>query len=503
MREAPRVTLEANYDRYRSLDEREVHVYLSVAAGTAPGSPAGPAGDPPGPPGDVGFAEVVLLDQSGSMSVPRTKLQRAKEASCAAIDTLREGTRFAVVAGTHEASMVYPRESFLAPANAVTRAEAKQAVNRIAPGAQGTVIGAWLDKARELLEPHRDLICHVLLLTDGRNEHQGRSARSMEAVLADCRSVFTCDARGIGADWDPAELRRIAEELRGTADAVPDLADLAPDFRALVRTAMGRTLPDLALRVRCAPGVSVSVLEQAYPAVADLLGHRRPLAGAAVTDYPTGPWSSEARRFVATFTVSGERRAGADAETLASVEVVVGAIGTERATPVSPVEVVTARWLDQSAPETVIGADRHRHEQEKELYALRWRGGALLRQGDSRGACAAWGRAVALATELRNEDALRRLGKVVRIEDAARGLVSLLPDTDPDYVLQAMMGTVTSSSYGPSRSPAPRADPPPGRPSVPGPACPKCRRVSVAGARYCENLACDHEFIGGAPAVGE
>ncbi|MFE2171952.1 VWA domain-containing protein [Kitasatospora sp. NPDC059462] len=495
MSRVPRVTLDANYDRYRSLDEREVHVYLSVAADT-------PADRRVGPPGDARFAEVILLDQSGSMSEPRTKLQRAKEASCAAIETLREGTLFAVVAGTHRATMVYPRDSFLAPANAGTRAEAKQAVNRIAPGAQGTVIGAWLDKARELLEPHRELIRHVLLLTDGRNEHQDRSARSMDAVLADCRSVFTCDARGIGADWEPAELRRIAEELRGTADAVPDLADLAPDFRALIRTAMGRTLSELALRVRCAPGVSVSVLEQAYPALADLVGHRLPLAGTAAADYPTGPWSSEARRFVATFTVTGGRRVGADAETLASLEVVTGAIGTALATPVSSVEVVTARWLDQPAPETVIGADRGRHEREKELYALRWRGGALFRQGDRLGACDAWGRAVALATELRNEDALRRLGKVVRIEDAVRGVVGLLPDLDPDYVLQAMMGTVTSSSYGLSREPASHADPGTGQPPAPGPRCPKCGRIAVAGARYCENLACDHAFTDDPPAVG-
>ncbi|MFE6868999.1 VWA domain-containing protein [Kitasatospora sp. NPDC057692] len=494
MSEAPAVTLEANYDRYRSLGEREVHVYLSVTASTAAARPARP-------PGDARFAEVILLDQSGSMSDPRTKLQRAKEASCAAIDTLREGTRFAVVAGTHQATMVYPRESFLAPASTATRAEAKQAVGRIAPGAQGTVIGTWLDKARELFEPHRDLICHVLLLTDGRNEHQNRSTRSMETVLADCRSVFTCDARGIGADWEPAELRRIAEELQGTADAVPDLADLAPEFRALIRTAMGRTLSDLALRVRCAPGVSLSALEQAHPALADLLGHRLPVAGTAAADYPTGPWSSEARQYVATFAVTGDRAVSAAPETLASIEVVTGAIGTELAAPVSPVEVVGVRWVDHPAQETVLGTDWRRHEREKELYAIRWQGGTLFRRGDHHGAREAWGRAVALATELRNEDALRRLGKVVQVEDAARGVVSLRPGLDPDYVLQAMMGTSTSSSYGPSRHPGPRADHAPGRPPAPGSACPRCGRVAVAGARYCENPACDHEFTDGSPVM--
>ena len=51
-------------------------------------------------------AEVLILDTSGSMK--GAKLAAAKVAAAAAIDCLPDGVRFAVLAGNHEAQMVYP-----------------------------------------------------------------------------------------------------------------------------------------------------------------------------------------------------------------------------------------------------------------------------------------------------------------------------------------------------------------------------------------------------------
>jgi Ca-activated chloride channel family protein len=466
--------LRVSHDLHQYLAQRTVHAHLTVTARGAAGA-SGPAVE------GGQLAEVILLDDSGSMSSPRTKLHRAKEACCAAIDTLRDGTYFAVVGGAHTARMVYPRESFLAPATAVTRAEAKLAVHAIAPGHGRTIIGRWLDKARELLEPHADRSRHVLLLTDGQNTHQAESERSMATVLADCRGRFSCDALGIGADWEPAELRRIAEELHGTADAVPDLDELPGTFRRLVEAAMHRTQPEAALRVRCAPRVTVSLLEQSHPTLLDLLPHRIQLPGSPAADYHTGPWGTETRTYVLSLTVAdGPLPSGAD-HRLASVEVVTGAIGSTAATPAGSPEPIDVRWLDQPAPVTELEPHRQRHEQERELYDLRWQGGTLYRAGDHAGACRAWGQAAALAATLNNDDALRRLRQVVVIEDAERGVVSLRSDLTIERVYYSMMGTVISSPDGvPAR---PVADPPAG----PGASCPECGRIAVPGARFCES----------------
>ena len=69
---------------------REVNAIVTV---TSAGSVAdGPASPP-------SAAEIIIVDCSGSMGYPRAKLIKARHATAAAIDVIRDGTAFAVVAG--------------------------------------------------------------------------------------------------------------------------------------------------------------------------------------------------------------------------------------------------------------------------------------------------------------------------------------------------------------------------------------------------------------------
>jgi hypothetical protein len=154
---------------------------------------------------------------------------------------------------------------------------------------------------------------------------------------------------------------------------------------------------------------------------------------------------------------------------------------------------VDVTWVDIPPPRTRVEAYSRRHQRDMELRALRRDGGRLAKRGDLAGAREAWGRAVALATELKNTDALDRLSAVVRVLDAERGEVELLPGLDrPEkigYVNRAMMGNGSSSRW----SDAGRDDPPE-QAAGPGKQCPKCGWISVPDARYCEAKHCDHEF---------
>src|SRR5256885_5871533 len=94
-------------------------------------------------------AQVIMVDCSGSMANPVTKIAEAKKATMAAIDTLRDGVAFAVISGRNDADMVYPVQPTLVPAHARTREEAKYAVSRLA-AAGGTAIGRWLALANRL-----------------------------------------------------------------------------------------------------------------------------------------------------------------------------------------------------------------------------------------------------------------------------------------------------------------------------------------------------------------
>ena len=67
-------------------------------------------------------AQVIMVDCSGSMNSPPTKISEAKKATVTAIEALRDGVGFAVVSGRERAEMVYPRTVQLMPANQQTRA---------------------------------------------------------------------------------------------------------------------------------------------------------------------------------------------------------------------------------------------------------------------------------------------------------------------------------------------------------------------------------------------
>ena len=71
--------------------------------------------------GSSAAAEVILLDVSGSMNHPRSKMRAARAATAAAIDCIHDGVHFGVVAGTDTAREVYPGNGELIAASDTTR----------------------------------------------------------------------------------------------------------------------------------------------------------------------------------------------------------------------------------------------------------------------------------------------------------------------------------------------------------------------------------------------
>ena len=159
-------------------------------------------------------AEIILVDCSGSMA-PSGKIGAARDATAAAVDAIRDGTAFAVIAGTSEARVVFPRRGGMAAADARTRNLAKKAVARLdADG--GTSIGKWLSLAYKLFTSHPAGLRHAIMLTDGQSSEQ------LDDVLSLCAGVFSCDCRGVGTDWNVEQLRKISTALLGTVDIVAD-----------------------------------------------------------------------------------------------------------------------------------------------------------------------------------------------------------------------------------------------------------------------------------------
>jgi hypothetical protein len=379
----------------------------AVVTVTATGS--GPRGAGMAPPS---AAQVIMVDCSGSMANPATKMSEAKKATITAIDALRDGVAFAVVAGRNEADLVYPLQPRLVPANAQTRAEARDAVHRLT-AAGGTAIGRWLSLANTLFAGHPAEIKHAILLTDGRNQHE--TAQELAATLRACEGRFVCDSRGVGKDWVAAELLTVASALLGTANGLPDPAGLVADFQKMTEAAMGKAVADVALRVWTPAGSTVRFVKQAFPHIEDLTGRRTDVSP-RVGDYPTGAWGAESRDYHV------------------SVQVPAGGVGEEvlaaRVSLVSRDEVlaqgrVLAIWTDDTALSTRINPRVAHYTGQAELAAAIQEGLAARDTGDVETATAKLGRAVQLAEESGHEDTAKLLGKVVDVIDAATGTVRL------------------------------------------------------------------------------
>ena len=221
------------------------------------------------------------------MDYPPDKIIEARAATSAAVDVLKDGAWFAIVAGTTRAVPVYPPDGSMAVASERTRAEANRAVAGLRANG-GTAIGQWLRLAYRMFASSPAGLRHAILLTDGKNQHE--SADELAQAIGLCEGSFRCDCRGVGTDWEVGELRKISTALLGTVDIVPDPAGLAADFEEMMRGAMSKQLPDVMLRVWTPQQAVPMFVKQVAPAIDDLTG-RRVRSGPQAGDYPTGAWA--------------------------------------------------------------------------------------------------------------------------------------------------------------------------------------------------------------------
>ncbi|MEU0808719.1 VWA domain-containing protein [Streptomyces sp. NPDC005970] len=425
----PRFSVEVFQNEHLPEEGREVNAIVTVTStggGTTGGMPIpaipapAPAPDQDGGP-SPGAAVVIMVDCSGSMDYPPTKMRNARDATAAAIDTVRDGVAFAVVAGTHKAQEVFPGEGRLAIADPATRARAKDALRRLRADG-GTAIGTWLRLADRLLASADVPIRHGILLTDGRNEHE--KPEELRAALDACAGRFTCDARGVGTDWEVKEVTGVASALLGSADIVADPSDLAAltaDFTRMMENAMGKEVADVSLRVWTPLGAEVAFVKQVAPTVEDLTD-RRAEAGARAGDYPTGSWGDESRDYHLCVRVPA---ADVGQEMLAArVSLVLPQPDGGLPAPLAQ-GLVRAVWTDDMVASTAMNPQVAHYTGQAELAQAIQQGLDARKAGDMDGATAKLGRAVQLASASGNEDTAKLLAKVVDVVDAATGTVRL------------------------------------------------------------------------------
>ncbi len=264
----------------------EVHAIVNVANGDAAEAGTRVAN------GSAKLALGILIDCSGSMGEHGgERIRHAKSAVRHLIQLLREDCSFFIVAGFDEASLLFP----LALATPANKARAEANLTQLQAGG-GTKMSHWLAEAVQHFPTGPNTVRHAVLLTDGKNDPTDEGA--LDDMLAKCEGRFQCDARGVGVDWQPAQLRRISGKLMGTVDIIPEPAGIAADFQAILEKAMGKAISEATLRLWTPQGATVQYCKQVSPEIVDLTSRAKvDPASPQVRDYPTGAWGKEARDY--------------------------------------------------------------------------------------------------------------------------------------------------------------------------------------------------------------
>lgn len=393
--------------------------------------------------------EVLMLDCSASMA-SLEKLDGARTATRKAIDKLRDGTWFAIVAGTSFARLVYPEQTWeegsgssspsLARASDATREAAREAVQKLEANG-GTAISTWLSLARSLFDSCPDAIHHALLLADGRNESE--EAEKLTAELRSCVGRFQCDCLGVGTDWDRNELQSISDALLGSTDIIPDPSQMDAMFEAITEKAMSKRVGAVSLELLTPVGASVNFVRQVSPEVLDLtekVTWRQPYGRniewrtvqeadperPVLNVYPTGAWASgEEREYHLCLTVQPQEVGPENEVRAARVSLSVDGQIAVRV----PVRAV---WTEDIEKSTRINRAVAHFTGQEELATSIEQGLQARRTGDYQIATQRLGRAAHLAHLTRNEPSTRLLQRVVEIEDPERGIVRLRTDVSKE-----------------------------------------------------------------------
>ncbi|MEP6650017.1 MAG: VWA domain-containing protein [Lapillicoccus sp.] len=364
-------------------------------------------------------AEIIIIDTSGSMG--ENGIAQGRNAATAALNEITDGTWFAVIAGNHVGTLVFPYPGGpqqMVQMDPSTRQAAIASMQAFRADG-GTAMGTWLTKARDVFStvPQASQR-HAILLTDGANEHE--TPDQLTRSIHEATGAFQCDCRGLGDRWQVDEVRRIASALLGTVDLIPAPQAMAAEFQSLVRKSMARGVANVELRVWTPQGAQTLFCKQVAPNLEDLTS-RRTQVNPLTAGYPTGAWADESRDYHVAVRLSA--KSVGQEQLAARVQV---ALGDE----VQTQALVKATWSNDEALTTRIDDQVARYTGKAELAQMIQDGLAAKAAGDDNDATAKLGRAVQLANEAGDQEMTSRLRKVVEIDNAETGTVRLKKGVD-------------------------------------------------------------------------
>lgn len=234
-------------------DDGETYLFAQVAGGD--GAARGATVAPP-------TSLAVVIDKSGSMKGER--IGNALSAAVMALERLREGDAFTVVAFDTQADVVVPATRITAE----SRPRIEAAIRGIRLGGD-TCISCGLEAAMTELDrvpAGRERVQRMVLLSDGATNAGIRDVPGLRAMAGRMRSRgVTISTIGVDVDFDEKVMAAIANEANGHHYFVAHASGLERVFADEFDAVLASVARDAELTVDLAPGVdAVEVFDRPF-----------------------------------------------------------------------------------------------------------------------------------------------------------------------------------------------------------------------------------------------
>ncbi|HEY6874161.1 MAG TPA: VWA domain-containing protein [Geobacteraceae bacterium] len=368
---------------------------------------------------------IFIGDTSGSMD--GDKLQQMKHAIRVGINCLDEECLFSVISFSSSANTIVPATK----ATSAAKSAANDAVQKLR-AIGGTEMSNALIAALEVAKRADAAIVLVYFVTDGENE-QGDS-KSLEMALSSAEGKLQANCWGVGTDWDPRDLRKIAGRLLGTADAVPNPEKLEEKFREALAQGMAKGIGDVKLRLWMPKSVEAATIKQMSPEIADLKKLCSRVDDKTI-EVPLGAWGEESRDYHIGFDLTPQSEG--EEMMVCRPKVVYQDNGNEVA---AEGQRIVATWSSDESLTTRINAQVAHYTGQEELASSIKEGLEAKARGDVDQATVLLGKAAKIAIETGNDEVTQRLKKVVDVVDAAEGTVRLRSGASKGDEMELDMG---------------------------------------------------------------
>lgn len=394
-------------NKYLAAGVNAIHAIVSIKSNSPAASSSSSSGQV------LGFA----IDGSGSMA--GDKWRSAKAALISAINLLPENAEFFVVRGGDSGDLVVP----LQQATAANKQRAIEIVRNMNDGG-GTYFSRWLRTARGEFAKRPAAIKVLTFLTDGKNEGE-LDPKILGDELRACQGLFETESRGVGDSYVPDELRRIQSVLGGSVNGFQRADELNADFAAIVERTRGLSRSSVQVQLWTPVGVKITSFKQMNPQIVDLTNKVQATANPRLSRVETGAWGEENRDYmvVAELEPSAVGQAGGPAKLLARVSLIYSENGVETEVKLNEGGQVLAEWTDDEKRSAVINPTVANYTGQGELAKNIQEGVAALTAGNEAEATRKLGKAMELAVATGNEEATKKLQKIITTDD--KGTVKL------------------------------------------------------------------------------